>query len=169
MIPYILEPNTLFQGKYLLPYWLKQYQCETLALIEQHGQEKVWKVYDWVFKYMQSMHWGQWLVIEKIAPDPTAQRLLYWCMELIYQSDLISQFRVERKDGETRVVSVEPDQEHKKRYSVFIGQGKYLLVDWFGRLRQDPKSNREVQPEWIGLASADESSDQPIVDAAEEM
>ncbi len=121
MIPYILEPDTLFRGKYLLPYWLEQYQSETLALIELHGQEKVWKVYDWVFRYMQSMCWGQWLVVEKIAPDSSARRLLYWCMELIYQSDIVSQFRVERVGDETRVVSVEPDPQRINRHDICMG------------------------------------------------
>lgn len=154
MIPYILEPDTLFRGKYLLPYWLEQFQCETLALIELHGQEKVRKVYDWVFKYMQSMRWGQWLVVEKIAPDASARRLLYWCMELIYQSDLISQFRVEKSDGETRVVSVEPDPERREKFAIFMGEDRYLLADWYRRLRDNPQCDSEIRPEWLGLGDS---------------
>lgn len=151
MIPYILEPNTLFRGKFLLSTWLEEYQCETLALIREHGAEKVWKVYDWVFRYMQSMRWGQWLVVEKIAPDAKARRLLYWCMEVIYQSDLISKFRVEHTEGETRVVSVEPDPDRKKKHAIFMGADRYLLIDWCGRLRQDPKCDPDINPEWLGL------------------
>lgn len=145
--------DNLFRGKRLLHIWLEENQDEFRSLVALHGREKFNRVYDWTFRYMSAMRFGQWLVIEKIAPSPEARRLFLFVMELIYQSDLVSHFRVERKDGETHVVMVEPTEEKKKSLAILLGNGSYILADWYGRLLADPNADDSIRPEWLGLES----------------
>jgi len=155
--PVILEPDTMFRGKQILEYWLERYQCETMAMLDIHGREKFEKVYYWLLRYLSGMKWGQWMVVNKIAPDPQARRLFYYCFELIYQSDLLSQFCFEKHDDELRICMVEPTEEEKKKKGVFYGNRTYLLIDWYTRIKLAQGTNlaTDIDPALFGFETND--------------
>lgn len=159
---YSLGIDTMFRGKFL-PSFIEQSAPLYRRLIEQHGVEKVYKVYDYFFAFVSRMKWGQWMVLTRVCPDRDARQLFYWVMECIYQSDLCSQMRWEWakiepskkvSDGpqeELRLVIVEPTPEQKQRLGLFMGDNCYLYIDWFGRLRTDPNCHPDINPEWLML------------------
>lgn len=156
--PVPLEPCTMFRGKQLLECWLKRYECETRDMLRIHGREKLEKVYYWVFRYVSGMTWGQWMVVDKIAPEGQQRRLFYWCMELIYQGDLLSQFRFERVGKELRIVVVEPTKEQQESpMSVLYGNRRYLLIDWYDRIKNHSEMYPDIDPELFGFEN--ESAD----------
>lgn len=154
-----LGPDNMFRGKYL-PGFFEQYATLYRWLVQEHGQEKVWQVYDYFFGFVSKLQWGQWMVLEKVCPKVEMRQLFYWVMECIYQSDLCSQMRwkwepVGDKD-ELRIVVVSPTPEQLKKWRPFVGQNRYLYIDWFGRLRRDPGCNADIKPEWLMLEEQSE-------------
>lgn len=160
----------MLRGKYL-PGFFEQYAPLYRWLVQEHGQEKVWQVYDYFFGFVSKLQWGQWMVLEKVCPKVEMRQLFYWVMECIYQSDLCSQMRWEWADAprekasetgagepkqELRLVVVPPTPEQMKRWEPFLGQRRYLYIDWFGRLRRDPGCNADVKPEWLMLEEQSE-------------
>lgn len=148
----------MFRGKYILPVWLRKTAPIYRKLIEQFGREKVDAVYAFFFKFVSNMKWGQWMVLDKVCPDLEKRQLFYWVMELIYQSDLLSQFRFEyhpipdKPDlREVRIVIVAPPDELQKKWEPFLGKDRYLYIDWYGRFRCDPSCNPDINPEWLLL------------------
>lgn len=172
-----MSPENMFRGKHL-PSFLEQQAPLYRQLVEQHGLEKVVKVYDYFFAFMSRMIWGQWMVLDKVCPDVQMRQLFYWVVECIYQSDLISQFCFEYHDlpsdpsrREVRIVCVEPTADQLKRWRPFLPMmstdqfsRRYSLIDWYGRLRQDPKSLPDVDPSWLMLeGGSDEAEGDPVV------
>lgn len=155
-----LGTDNMFRGKYL-PGFFEQYAPLYRWLVQEHGQEKVWQVYDYFFGFVSKLQWGQWMVLDKVCPKVEMRQLFYWVMECIYQSDLCSQMRWEwaapsgKPSGtvadELRIVVVEPPAELMKKWEPFLGQRRYLYIDWFGRLRRDPGCNADIKPEWLML------------------
>lgn len=160
--PVVLEPETMFRGKQILEYWLERYQCETMSILNIYGREKFEKVYYWLLRYLSGMKWGQWMVVNKIAPDPQARRLFYYCMELIYQSDLLSQFCFEKNDSELRIYMVEPTEDEKKKKGIFYGNRTYLLIDWYTRIKLAQETNLEtdIDPSLFGFVNENENENQ---------
>ncbi len=155
----------MFRGKYL-PGFFEQYAPLYARLVGEHGVEKVYSVYDYFFAYLSNLHWGQYFVFKKLCPNTEYAQLLMWVLECIYESDLCSQFAWRwAKDAtgadELRVYCVEPTKEQRQMWQYFLRpDGRYSLIDWFGRLRQDPKSLPEVNPEWILLSSDSEEPEE---------
>lgn len=148
----------MFRGKYTLPVWLRMSAPLFRRLIEQHGREKVDAVYAFFFKFVQNMQWGQWMVLDKVCPDEEKRQLFYWVMELIYQSDLLSQFRFEYHPipdkpelREVRIVMVAPPERIQQKWAPMLGTNRYLFIDWYGRLCQDPMSHPDIDPAWLML------------------
>lgn len=176
----------MFRGKYL-PSFFERFAPAYKRIIEQHGIEKVYKVYDYFFAFMSRMQWGQWMVVDKVCPDVSMRQLFYWVVECIYESDLISQFRFAWKEDTPNaslvIECVAPTAEQMKRWqyvlpSVTAPDGKvqflrrYSLIDWFSRLRQDPKCMPEVNPAWLLLDSGqsdDEAEDDDLSLSSEEL
>lgn len=154
------DERNMFRGKNL-PLFLRTYQEYYALLLGKHGRGKVRTVYNWLFRFLQQMQWGQWMVLEKVCPKAENRGLFYWCFEMIYQSDLLSQyeFRTERtEDGgyiETRIYVVEPDADRQERLKGVFSGRHYRLVDWYNRLLDDPRSNPDVRPEWLMLGEED--------------
>lgn len=91
-----LNSETMFRGR-CLPDFLRTYQDHFAWIIQEYGRERFDRVYDWIFNLLTTqMSFGQWIVVEKICPDPHLRPLLYFVLELIYQSDMLSQFHFER-------------------------------------------------------------------------
>ena len=158
----------MFRGKYL-PGFLERYAPLYRELVEQHGLEKVVRVYDYFFAFMSRMTWGQWMVVEKVCPDVGMRQLLFWVVECVYESDLVSQFRFawkpSGKDSTLVIECVAPDADEIQRWQWWLPRNadgtltqRYSLIDWYGRLRQDPKALPEVDPAWLLLSSGTEES-----------
>lgn len=154
--------SMMFRGKYL-PGFFEQYAPLYADLVRQHGVEKVYSVYDYFFTYLSNMHWGQYFVWKKMCPNSDYTQLVMWVLECIYESDLFSQFafRWAKVDGvpdeELRVYCVEPTKHQKQLWQYFLRtDARYSLIDWFGRLRQDPKALPEIKSEWLLLTSGNE-------------
>ena len=146
--------DNMFRGKNL-PQFLRQYREYYALLVGKHGRDKVLKVYTWLFKFLSSLHWGQWMVLDKVCPDLANRGLFYWCFECIYESDLLSQYEFRRVDGEERIYVVEPSEEQRERLKDFLPDGQYRLIDWYGRLLSDPRSNPDIRPEWLMLSEGE--------------
>lgn len=162
------SPRTMFRGRHL-PTFFERTAPVYRELVERHGVEKVCKVYDYFFSFMSNMRWGQYMVVGKVCPDVSMRKLFYWVVECIYQSDLISMFRFVWKPPFTSDASaatvhslciecVEPTTDQTQHWQWFLPHDAdgnlrrtYSLIDWFGRLRRDPKSLPEVDPEWLML------------------
>ena len=164
-----LNSETMFRGR-CLPDFLRTYQDHFAWIIQEYGRERFDRVYDWIFNLLTTqMSFGQWIVVEKICPDPHLRPLLYFVLELIYQSDMLSQFHFERcvtapsnlsnpsnlanssnqKVTELRVIMDPPP--HNIRRILAPGSIRYPLVDWYSRLRLDPHCDLEIDPSWLGL------------------
>lgn len=161
----------MFRGKNL-PQFFREYQEYYALLLRKHGQDKVVKVYLWLFRFLSGMQWGQWMVLEKVCPDPANRGLFYWCFECIYESDLLSQyeFRTERtEDGasETRIYVVEPDADRQERLKDFFSGRRYRLIDWYTRLLADPRSNPDVRSEWLMLGEEGNGEEESVIENIE--
>ena len=161
-----LNSETMFRGRYL-PDFLRTYQDHFAWIIQEYGRERFDRVYDWIFNLLTTqMSFGQWIVVEKICPDPHLRPLLYFVLELIYQSDMLSQFHFERcvtapsnlsnlsnssnpKVTELRVI-MDPPPPNIRRI-LAPGSIRYPLVDWYSRLRLDPYCDPDIDPSWLGL------------------
>ena len=155
-------PNetNMFRGK-CLPQFFQEYQEYYALLVGKHGRDKVYKVYVWLFKFLSSLQWGQWMVLDKICPDIYNRGLFFWCFECIYESDLLSQFSFRTVDGETRIYVLEPTEEQRKELPFMFGERKYRLIDWYSRLLEDPLSNPDIRPEWLMLDYAVDGTEEP--------
>lgn len=154
----------MFRGKYL-PSFLQHTAPLYASLVSQYGTEKVYRVYDYFFAFMNRMQWGQWMVVDKVCPDVAMRQLFFWCVECIYQSDFFSQFCFEyhplphdKSCREVRIVCVEPTSEQIQRWQWFLPHDdngnllrRYSLIDWFSRLRSDPSCNPDIDPAWLLL------------------
>ena len=147
---YYLTRDVMFDGKNLVAFW-EQYRYFYKFLIERYGIEKMLKVYNWTFRMLQNMEFGQWAILDKICPDKDNRFLLYFCLEHIYQSDMLSQFAWE----EDKLVCVEPTKKQRKRCREFYSaDGRhYILNDWFNRLLRCPDCFPGIKPEWITLGT----------------
>lgn len=173
-----LNSETMFRGR-CLPDFLRTYQDHFAWIIQEYGRERFDRVYDWIFNlFTTQMSFGQWIVVEKICPDPHLRPLLYFVLELIYQSDMLSQFHFERcvpapsnlstsptpsnspsspsqpslatpKVSELRVI-MDPPPPNIRRI-LAPGSIRYPLVDWYSRLRLDPYCDPDIDPSWLGL------------------
>lgn len=159
-----LNEDTMFRGRFL-PDFLRSYQDHFAWMIREYGRDRFNRVYDWLFNLLSTqMCFGQWIVVEKICPDKQLRPLLYFSLELIYQSDLFSQFHFERcvsapsspssgssasRVTELRVVMDPPSPAI--RAILAPGSVRYPLVDWYSRLRLDPHCDPDIDPEWLGL------------------
>lgn len=163
----LIGEGYMFHGKNM-PLFLRRYEGLYREMVEIHGIEKVRKTYYYFFNLCQKMQWGQWFVLNKMCSKPHDRLLLFWVMEMIYQSDLLSDFRFEHHPtddkavDEVRIVVVAPSEERLKRQSVFFVGRHYVLNDWYGRLLYDPKSNPDVRPEWLMLEQARDEEDTDI-------
>ena len=152
-----LTERQMFRGKNL-PGFLEARQHEFAFLLDTYGREKFDKVYGYFFRKLASMQWGQWIVVEKACPREEDRHLFRFVVELIYQSDILSRFRLERLEGETRIHIDAPSEEQQKKWSIFLGDHRYILIDWYGRLCKDPGCNSDIDPEWICLEAVQEAS-----------
>lgn len=145
-------PNekNMFRGKNL-PQFIRDNREYYAVLMRLHGREKIAKVYGWLFRFLSSLQWGQWIVLDKVCPDLANRGLFYWCFEFIYESDLLSQYEFRTVDGETRIYVVEPTEEQQRRFADFYSGRRYRLIDWYSRLLADPRSNPDVRAEWLML------------------
>lgn len=172
-----MGPQSMFRGKYL-PDFFQQNAPLYSRLVERHGKEKVYKVYDYFFDFMSRMCWGQWMVVDRVCPDVSMRQLFYWVVECIYQSDLFSQFRFVWRPAQQNensslnevlcIECVAPTQEQMQRWQWFLPKAddgtllqRYSLIDWFGRLRQDPKCDPDIDPSWLMLEATSEWGDTP--------
>lgn len=144
----------MFRGK-CLPQFFQEYQEYYALLVGKHGRDKVHKVYAWLFKFLSSLQWGQWMVLDKICPDIDNRGLFFWCFECIYESDLLSQFEFRSVDGEARIYVLEPTDEQKERWKALLSARSYSLIDWYSRLIENPRSNPDIRPEWLMLDDND--------------
>ena len=149
---HLLDKSTMFRGK-SLPGFLQRYQMLYEAIVAEDGIDKVLRVYDYTFKLLSGMQWGQYMRLSRVCPDLAKRQLFFWCIEMIYQSDLISQMKFAVRDGEDVIEIVPPSQDSQQRLSICFGDKRYLYIDWYRRLLADPKCNDEVRPEWLMLDS----------------
>ena len=163
-----LTERQMFRGKNL-PGFLEARQYEFAFLLDTYGREKFDKVYGYFFRKLASMQWGQWIVVEKACPKEEDRHLFRFVVELIYQSDILSRFRFEWLEGETRIHIDPPSEEQQKKWGVFLGNRRYLLIDWYGRLRRDPGCNADINPEWLGLEAPQVTSPWGERPASEQM
>lgn len=153
-------PNekNMFRGKNLAQFF-REYQEYYALLVAKHGRDKVLKVYTWLFKFVSSLQWSQWVVLDKVCPDPENRGLFYWCFECIYESDLLSQYEFRAENGEKRIYVVEPTAEQQERWKDFLHGRRYMLIDWYTRLLAEPRCNPDIRPEWLMLGENDGDSD----------
>lgn len=173
-----LGPSRMFRGKYTLPVWLRRTAPLYRQLVEQFGREQISKVYDYFFAFVSRMQWGQWMVLDKVCPDLDKRQLFYWVIELIYQSDLLSQFRFEfhpipgnDERQEVRIVVVPPPDRLKEQWAPFLGSdSRYIYIDWYNRLLRDPRSNPDVNPAWLMLDATAKWGDtsQPVAETLQD-
>lgn len=132
----IIGMDNMFDGKYYP--WTEYFRLyaplyEHLVLL--HGREKIDAVYDFFFKFIKTLHWGQYLSLTKVCPDQSNRVLFFWVMETIYQSDPFSDFRFERHPtdnpaiDEIRIVIVEPSDLTIKKIRRNFGEGYYIDVN----------------------------------------
>lgn len=151
-----MDESIMFSGKYIGgDGFIEVFRDEYLRLIKLFGREKFDKVYDWTFKLLSGMSWEQWIVVERVCPDVSQLPLFYFCVEMVYQSDLFSQFcfkHVEGSDGktETRIVMLPPLDVHRERCSIFLGHNRYRLIDAYARLRATDRFRMDYLQEFVG-------------------
>lgn len=155
---YYLTRDDMFRGKNL-PQWLKLYQDDFDNIILVYGRDKFEKVYNWVFRELGKLQWGQWWVVGKICPKEEDLHLFYFCIEMIYQSSLLCSLRfedVKSDDGkikETRIVVDAPPETIQKTASIFFSGRKYLLVDWYNKIKYSPDCCPDIDPQLFGFSS----------------
>lgn len=154
----VLGPDTMFRGKNLLLF-LEQQAPLFRRLVEQYGIEKVNKVYDYFFAFTARLKWGQWMVLSKVCPDRGQRMLFFWAMEMIYQSDLLSQFRfdyvsLDRSRQEVRLLIVPPVESVRQQWIDLglVANDHYKLYDWYGNYRLNQDINPPgIDPVWLML------------------
>ena len=148
----------MFRGK-MLPDFLRDYAELYAALKEWHGIEQVKKVYDYFYAFVNRMGYGQWMVLQKVCPrledyeqNRRKRLLFYWVLELLYQGDMFLNLRWEfvpmpdkPDEQEVRIVRDAPSE------AVMQTIGKPSIVDWYHRLLDNPDSNPDIDPAWLGL------------------
>lgn len=150
-----LSPDDMFRGKNL-PLFLERYQDDLHDILSVHGQEKFERVYNWVFREIGKLQWGQWWVLDKVCPKEEDRHLFFYILELIYQSTLLCRLRFERVDDVVRIHVDAPSEIQQERLGIFFADRKYVYVDWYNRYKYDPLSYRHIKPEWFGLEVASE-------------
>lgn len=130
-------PRDMFRGKVVMwEDWFAQWRTEYEYLIKQHGYDKFRKVYDYFFRLLSGMKFGQWINVKKTCPDSQQLPLFHFVLEMIYQGDLFSSYTYDTEHGYIYVDT--PDKQLLQKLDMFFPDGDhYILNDQYRRWLSD--------------------------------
>lgn len=137
-----LTPDTMLQCRDPEPY-LRLYAEDWRSVLSMYGDDQLTIIYDWLFRRLQHLAWGQYIVIEKDAmtltenlwlkgryvqwnvavPDRLSRfrRVVYLMIEWIWRKNDVAHWQMCVVDNETRLLIAEPEHDTVRQLYAYFG------------------------------------------------